>query len=106
VRFLRAVVGGEVFEDPATWPRTYERTNRISFPIEYGLGVMRYAPSRFMSPLYRIPPVVGHTGSTATWLFHCPELDVVVAGTFDVAKPPLPFRFVPQILRAVQTATA
>jgi D-alanyl-D-alanine carboxypeptidase len=105
-RFLQAVVGGEVFEDPATWPRTYERTNRVFFPIDYGLGVMRYAPSRLMSPLYRIPPVVGHTGSTATWLFHCPELDVVVAGAFDVAKPPLPFRFVPQVLRAVQKSSA
>jgi D-alanyl-D-alanine carboxypeptidase len=104
VRFLQAVVNGEVFDDPGTWQRMQERTDRIFFPIEYGLGVMRYAPARWMSPAYRIPPVVGHTGSTATWLFHCAELDVVVAGAFDVAQPPLPFRFVPRVLRAVQTA--
>jgi D-alanyl-D-alanine carboxypeptidase len=58
-----------------------------------------------MSPAHRIPPVVGHTGSTATWLFHCAELGVVVAGAFDVAQPPLPFRFVPRVLRAVQAAS-
>jgi D-alanyl-D-alanine carboxypeptidase len=104
VRFLQAIVAGEVFDDPSTWQRMQERTDRIFFPIEYGLGVMRYAPARWMSPAYRIPPVVGHTGSTATWLFHCAELDVVIAGAFDVAQPPLPFRFVPRVLRAVQTA--
>jgi D-alanyl-D-alanine carboxypeptidase len=101
VRFLRALVTGEFFEDPATWDRTQRRFNAIFFPIEYGLGVMRYAPSRWMSPVFRIPPLIGHTGSTATWLFHCPELDVITAGAFDVAQPPLPFRFLPHVLRAV-----
>jgi D-alanyl-D-alanine carboxypeptidase len=101
VRFMQALVGGEVFEDPATWPRMYERCSRVFFPVDYGLGVMRYAPSRLMSPLFPIPAIVGHSGSTATWLFHCPELGVVLAGTFDVAQPPLPFRFLPKVLRAV-----
>jgi D-alanyl-D-alanine carboxypeptidase len=105
VRFLTAVVRGEVFDDPATWPRMQQRFHRIFFPIDYGLGVMRYAPPRWMSPLYPIPPVVGHTGSTATWLFHCPDLGIVTAGTFDVAQPSLPFRFLPQVLRAVSAAS-
>jgi hypothetical protein len=82
-----------------------QRFNRVFFPIDYGLGVMRYAPSRWMSPLYPVPAVVGHTGSNATWLFHCPDLDIVTAGTFDVAQPPLPFRFLPQVLRAVSAAS-
>lgn len=104
-RFLAAVVRGEVFDDPTTWPRMQQRFNRVFFPIDYGLGVMRYAPPRWMSPLYAIPPIVGHTGSTATWLFHCPDLGVVTAGTFDVAQPPLPFRVLPQVLRAVSAAS-
>jgi D-alanyl-D-alanine carboxypeptidase len=102
VRFLRAVVGGEVFDDPRTWPRLHERVNRVFFPIDYGLGVMRYAPPRWMSPLFAIPPILGHSGSTASWLFHCPKLGIVTAGTFDVAQPPLPFRFLPRVLRAVE----
>ena len=101
VRFLRAVVGGEVFDDPGTWPRTHRRVNRVFFPVDYGLGVMRYAPPRWMSPFFAIPPIVGHSGSTATWLFHCPDLGIVTAGTFDAAQPPLPFRFLPQVLRTV-----
>jgi D-alanyl-D-alanine carboxypeptidase len=105
VRFMAALVTGEVFADAGTWPRMQRRLARVFFPIDYGLGVMRYAPPRWMSPLFAVPPVVGHTGSTATWLFHCPRLEIVTAGTFDVAEPPLPFRFLPHVLRAVHATS-
>lgn len=100
LRFIQALAAGDLFEDAGTFRRMGEHTNRIFFPVEYGLGVMRYAPARWMSPLFAIPPIVGHTGSTATWAFHCPDLDIVLAGAFDVAQPPLPFRFLPHLLRA------
>ena len=105
LRFMQALAAGELFEDAGTFRRMGEHTNRIFFPVDYGLGVMRYAPARWMSPLFAIPPIVGHTGSTATWAFHCPDLRIVLAGTFDVAQPPLPFRFLPHVLRAVATAS-
>lgn len=105
VRFLTALATGGFFADADTWPMMQRRLARVFFPIEYGLGVMSYAPPRWMSPLYAVPPVVGHTGSTATWLFHCPQLEIVTAGTFDVAQPPLPFRFLPRVLRAIQTSS-
>lgn len=105
LRFVQALATGELFEDAETFRRMGEHTNRIFFPVEYGLGVMRYAPARWMSPMFAIPPIVGHTGSTATWAFHCPDLDIVLAGTFDVAEPPLPFRFLPHVLRAMATTS-
>lgn len=105
VRFMHALVAGEIFDSPATWPRMQHHFNRVFFPVEYGLGVMRYAPPRWMSPFFAIPPIVGHSGSTATWLFHCPDLAIVLAGTFDVAQPPLPFRFLPRVLRAISAET-
>jgi D-alanyl-D-alanine carboxypeptidase len=105
VRFMTALVTGGVFDDPSTWPRMQRRLARVFFPVDYGLGVMRYAPPRWMSPAFAVPPLVGHTGSTATWSFHCPELEIVTAGTFDVAQPPLPFRFLPWVLRAVRRAS-
>jgi D-alanyl-D-alanine carboxypeptidase len=99
--FMRALVSGDVFADPSTWRRMQKRFNRVFFPVDYGVGVMRYAPPRWMSPGFAVPPLIGHTGSTATWLFHCPDLEIVLAGAFDVARPPLPFRFLPRVLRAV-----
>lgn len=101
IRFMDALAGGEIFDDPGTWSRMYQRRTRVFFPVEYGLGVMRYAPPRWMSPFFAVPALLGHTGSTATWLFHCPDLDVILAGAFDVAQPPLPFRFLPRVLQAL-----
>lgn len=105
LEFMRALASGQVFDEATTWPRMQQRFNRVFFPIDYGLGVMRYAPPRWMSPMFAIPPIIGHSGSTATWLFHCPDLDIALAGTFDVAQPPLPFRFLPHVLRAVSQET-
>jgi D-alanyl-D-alanine carboxypeptidase len=96
--FMQGLVSGRVLDDVHTWPRMHAHCNRVFFPVDYGLGVMRYAPTRWMSPLFPVPALLGHTGSTATWLFHCPTAGVVLAGTFDVARPPLPFRFVPRVL--------
>ncbi|HLU31624.1 MAG TPA: serine hydrolase domain-containing protein [Acidimicrobiia bacterium] len=106
LRFITALVSDEIFVDPSTWARMASGFNRVFFPVEYGLGVMRYAPPRWMSPGFRMPALLGHSGSTATWLFHCPELNVAVAGAFDVAQPALPYRFLPRVLREVSLGGA
>lgn len=109
IRFLRALMTAEVFADPATLDEMGARWNRFGFdpttprlpgwPIEYGAGMMRFALPRWLMPLARVPPVVGHTGSTGTWLFYCPELDVYTCGGVDqVTAAAVPFRTVPQLL--------
>ncbi len=113
LRFLEALTRGELFRDPRTWPRMQARWNRFSqpldraalrqpsWPIEYGLGVMRFQLPRFLTPFRPIPPVVGHTGSTGVWLFHAPELDLHLVGALSqITAGPVPFRFVPKVLRA------
>lgn len=83
-----------------------ERWNRIMFPLRYGLGMMRFRLSRALSPAYPVPEMVGHSGSTGSWLFHCPELAVTLTGTLDQASSPaLPFRFLPRVVRELRTAT-
>jgi hypothetical protein len=55
-----------------------------------------------IAPFGRVPPLIGHTGSTGSWLFHCPQRDLLFAGTVDQATAgALPFRFVPKLLRAL-----
>ena len=77
-----------------------------SSPIEYGFGMMRLALPRLYTPFRPIPPVLGHTGSTGSWLFHCPRYGLLLAGTVDeVSAGALPFRvIVPRVLRAVEDA--
>ncbi len=117
--FLRALVGGDLFDEPATlrlmrepWrtlpaPRDRAALRAPGWPIEYGLGTMRFQLSRALSPLYPVPALIGHTGSTGSWLFHCPERDLLLAGTVDQGSAgPVPFRFLPKVLRAVERAGA
>jgi len=117
--FLRGLVRGEVFDDPATLAEMQRRWIRFGlphdraalrtpgWPIEYGLGMMRF---RFRLPRVRTPSgerpaLIGHTGSTGSWLFHCPQLDLLLSSTVDQATAgAVPFRFVPKLLRVVGSA--
>jgi D-alanyl-D-alanine carboxypeptidase len=109
--FIRALVTGRVFDDPATGGLMGERWNTFGFrltlmprtptwPIQYGLGMMRFHVPRLLSPFSPVPAVVGHSGSTGSWLFHCPERDLLLAGTVDqVTAGAVPYRVVPRLLR-------
>ncbi|MBM3696534.1 MAG: beta-lactamase family protein [Actinobacteria bacterium] len=114
LRFGRALFTGEAFADPATAGLMHRRFRRFGFPrsaaaiaspawpIEYGLGMMRFALSRPMAAGRRLPPLIGHTGSTASWLWYSPPLGLVLAGTADQAtKAAFPFRAIPPALRGL-----
>ncbi len=112
IGFLRALTRGAVFDDPATLARMTRHMHRFGlpldraalrapgWPIEYGLGIMRFRLPRIFSPFTPMPAVLGHTGSTGCWLFHCPDRDLFLAGSVDeVTAGALPYRIVPRILR-------
>jgi CubicO group peptidase (beta-lactamase class C family) len=111
VLFLRSLMTGEVFQKPATltlmqrWNRfglPFDRAALRSpgWPIEYGLGIMRFRVPRIFTPVHPMPAVLGHTGSTGCWLFYCPERELFLAGSVDeVTAGALPFRLVPRVLR-------
>jgi CubicO group peptidase (beta-lactamase class C family) len=114
LRFGRALFDGAVFADEATGllmqrrfhrfgiPRSMAAIASPAWPIEYGLGMMRFAPSRLAAAGRRLPPLLGHTGSTASWLWYSPPLGLLVAGTLDQAtKAAFPFRAIPAALRGL-----
>ncbi|HEX7003354.1 MAG TPA: serine hydrolase domain-containing protein [Trueperaceae bacterium] len=110
--FMRAYATEALFESPDTKRLMQAQWNRFGFPldaaalrapswpIEYGLGVKRFALPRLLTGGKPIPPLFGHSGSTGTWLFHCPELDLLIAGAVDqVTAGALPYRFLPKVVR-------
>lgn len=114
LRFGRSLFSGTLFDDAATGEIMRRRFNRFglprgvatlrapSWPIEYGLGLMRFQPGRLLAGGRRVPSVIGHTGSTGSWLWHVPELDMVIAGTVDQARAAaVPFQAVPRALAAL-----
>jgi D-alanyl-D-alanine carboxypeptidase len=104
--FNRALLAGELFHDPETVELLTERGNRLRniFTIRYGLGTMVFKIARPFAPGRRTATLVGHSGATGTWLFHCPELDVHLAGTVDQTKgEATPFRLMVKVLRAFES---
>lgn len=103
VRFQRALLAGDLFARPSTAALLTERANllRNMVPIRYSLGTMIFRVGRLVGPGRRPVTLVGHSGATDTWLFHCPELDVHLTGTIDQATGRgKPFRFMAALLRA------
>lgn len=114
LRFGRGLFAGEVFEHPRTLGLMSERFNRFGFPrrlsnvrapswpIEYGLGLMRFELGRLLAGGLRLPPLMGHTGSTGSWLWYLPDHGALVAGTVDQATgAAVPFRAVPRALSSL-----
>ncbi|WP_336211800.1 serine hydrolase domain-containing protein [Nonomuraea sp. LPB2021202275-12-8] len=104
--FQRALLDGELFGDARSLELLTERRNRLrNIPIlRYGLGTMFFKVGRLMSPGRRPVTLVGHSGVTGTWLFHCPELDLHLAGTVDQTKgQAIPFRFMARCLSIWRT---
>ena len=63
---------------------------------------MRFQIPRIFTPLRPVPQVVGHTGSTGTWLFYAPEPDLYIAGAVNqFSAGAVPFQLIPKVLRAV-----
>ena len=107
--FMRALMRGEVFADLGTADLMTSRFNALSFalspvapswPMQYGLGIMRYQLPRLFTPIKPVPALIGHTGVSGSWLFFCPKLDLLLAGTVDqLSAPDVPYRFLPGLVR-------
>jgi len=119
VTFMRSLVQGAVFERPETLgmmrdqrvrfglPRDRAALRAPGWPIEYGLGLMRFALPRVFTGFRPMPALFGHSGSTGTWLFHCPELDLYFCGTVDQGTAgAVPYRLLPKLLRMLQESAA
>ena len=103
LRFQRALLAGELFASPTTVGLLTERSNllRNMVPLRYGLATMGMRVGRLNGPGRRPVTLLGHAGVTGTWLFHCPELDLHLAGSVDQATGRrAPFRLMARMLQA------
>jgi CubicO group peptidase (beta-lactamase class C family) len=110
--FMRALISGKIFKDPATFQLMCSEWNQFGFslsalgpgwPIEYGLGIMRFRLPRFLTPFSPIPQIIGHTGVSGSWLFYCPPLEMMIAGNVSqITAAAVPFQIMPKILKSLQ----
>ncbi|MEW9554713.1 hypothetical protein [Nonomuraea sp. NPDC050783] len=106
--FQRALLAGQLFDDPRTLGLLTERRNRLrNIPVlRYGLGTMFFTLARYMAAGRGPVTLVGHSGVTGTWLFSCPELDLHLTGTVDQTKgQAVPFRLMARLVHVWRTTS-
>jgi CubicO group peptidase (beta-lactamase class C family) len=84
-RFLRAFIAGELF--PGEYLADMQRDwRRIFFPLQYGMGLMRYSLPRVMTGFRAMPALIGHSGASGAVAFYAPKIDLYVTGTTNQVK--------------------
>jgi len=86
--FIKAFMQGGLFSkehlDQNNW-------NKIFYPLEYGVGMMRYK----MPDFYRVPWFIGHSGLSGAFAWYSPEKDAFITGTVNqINKPGTSFRLI------------
>lgn len=95
--FLKAFFDGTFF--PQSRLKELQQWNRIFFPLEYGVGLMRFKLPRVFSPFKPFPELIGHSGLSGAFAFYCPELETFMAGTVNqIAQPSTSFKLMLKIL--------
>ncbi|MBS3956325.1 MAG: beta-lactamase family protein [Clostridiales bacterium] len=83
--FLRAFMRGHLF--PVEYlDEMQQRWTPIFPPLEYGVGLMRFALPRYYTIFRKVPFMVGHSGASGAVLFYVPKLDLYVSGTINQIK--------------------
>ncbi|MDO8869603.1 MAG: hypothetical protein Q7V10_02515 [Methanobacteriaceae archaeon] len=73
--------------------------NKIFFPLQYGIGLMRFKLPRIFSPFKSVPELLGHSGLSGAFSFYCPEKDIYLTGTVNqAAYPDLSFNLMVKII--------
>lgn len=79
--FGRAFFDGRLF-DPAFLDQLAD-WRRVFFPLQAGLGVLRFHLPWFLPPFQRSFEFIGHSGISGAFVFHWPKRDVIVSGTIN-----------------------
>ena len=95
--FLKAFFDGTFF--PTDYLLELYHWNKIFFPLQYGVGVMRFQLPRYLSPFGPAPELIGHSGLSGAFAFNAPAQGVYCTGTVNqVAQPGRSFRLLLRLL--------
>ena len=95
--FLKAFFEGKLF--PIAYIEEMKIFNPIMFPLENGVGMMRFKLPRLFSPFKAIPECYGHSGLSGAFAFYCPEKEIFITGTVNqISQPQLSYKLMLKLL--------
>ncbi|MCU0429653.1 MAG: beta-lactamase family protein [Cytophagaceae bacterium] len=84
--FIRAFFTGKFF--PKEILTTLYVWNDVMFPIEYGIGLMRFKLPRVFMLFQKSPEFLGHSGLSGAFAYYLPEKKTFFAGTVNQINAP------------------
>jgi len=95
--FLQAFFHGRLFSQEQI-PALLD-FRRLFFPLEYGVGLMRYKLPWIFSPFRPLPALIGHSGLSGAFAFHAPDAGLYLTGTLNqIRKPSASFQMLTKVL--------
>jgi CubicO group peptidase (beta-lactamase class C family) len=100
----------EAFMTDRLFPRAFldemqSQWRAIFAPLQYGMGLMRFALPRYYTLFKEVPPMIGHWGASGAALFYVPALDLYVSGTVNqIKKRSLSYNLLTRLVMACQAA--
>jgi D-alanyl-D-alanine carboxypeptidase len=99
--FIRAFFNGQLF--PKEFIHHLYDWRRVMFPLQYGVGVMKFQLPAWLSFGKRLPTLIGHSGLCGAFAFYCPDADVYMTGTVNqLHKPGTSFKAMLRLIQAHQ----
>ncbi|MGM0589627.1 MAG: serine hydrolase domain-containing protein [Bacteroidota bacterium] len=106
VRFGKAFMTDELFSNADTL-KSMKNWNKMFFPLQYGYGIMRFKMPWLLSPLGYNPELIGHSGSSGSFLYYCSDLDLYFCGTINqMTLRNTPFQLMIKVSRLVKKQLA
>lgn len=103
--FLKALNEGRIIRPTSL--KLMHHWRRLSFPLEYGYGTMRFNLSGPIRAITGIPLLWGYSGSTGSFLYYSQDLDLYLAGTIDQTESKIKlFILMGNAIRAVREERA
>jgi len=102
--FIKSFMQGKLFPE-SYLQEMWAKTNRIFFPLEYGVGLMKFELPRLLTLFTKFPPVYGHSGISGAFAYYSPKLDIYFTGTVNqISNPSLSYNslLVPAIREAMK----
>jgi CubicO group peptidase (beta-lactamase class C family) len=105
IAFLRALNGGRIVSRQTL--ALMHQWQSLEFPLKYGYGTMYFSLPWPADKFLNYPPLWGHSGSTGSFLYYAPDLDLYMAGTIDQTEAKTkPFILMARVMKAIRSDPA
>lgn len=99
--FLKAFFNGYFFPE-SYLPELYT-WNSVMFPLEYGVGIMKFQLPAIFTMFRKMPVFIGHSGLSGAFAYYVPEINLFLAGTVNqINNPGTSYKMLIKIVNSIK----